>query len=69
MVSRQERGGSESAPDAGRESNIMTAMLVVLGVIALIVVAAGGCAVSKDNELISLDTEWTSWPGRRTGWP
>jgi hypothetical protein len=47
----------------------MTAMLVVLGVIALIVVAAGGCAVSKDNELIGLDTEWTSWPGRRTGWP
>jgi LemA protein len=35
----------------------MKAVLVVLGVIALIVVAAGGCAVSRYNSLVSMDTE------------
>ena len=35
----------------------MKAVLVVLGVIALIVVAVGGCAVSQYNSLVGMDTD------------
>jgi LemA protein len=36
---------------------MMKAVLIVLGVIALIVVVVGGCAVSQYNSLVRMDTE------------